>query len=58
MGSPRDIFANDEVMTRTKLSPPQITQFARRHWPGDPQRLALTVAEAVQTITTDRAEGR
>ena len=58
VGSPREIFANDDVMQRTKLSPPQITQFARRRWPGDPQRLALTVAEAVHTFTADRAEGR
>jgi energy-coupling factor transport system ATP-binding protein len=49
-GSPRAIFANDEVMQRTKLHPPQITQFARRRWPGQPDRLALSVAEAVAAL--------
>lgn len=58
VGSPRELFANDDVMQRTKLHPPQITQFARRRWPGDPQRLALSVAEAVRTFTTERGEGR
>jgi energy-coupling factor transport system ATP-binding protein len=56
VGSPREIFANDDVMQRTKLNPPQITQFARRHWPGDPQRLALSVAEAVRGFTAARPE--
>jgi hypothetical protein len=37
-------------MQRTKLNPPQITQFSRRRWPGDSRRLALTVTEAVETI--------
>lgn len=54
VGSPREIFANDDVMQRTKLHPPQITQFARRHWPGDPQHLALNVAEAVQFMSEAR----
>lgn len=49
-GTPREIFANDEAMRRTKLHPPQITQFARR-WASNPDRpLALTVAEAAQTV--------
>jgi energy-coupling factor transport system ATP-binding protein len=47
VGTPREIFANDDVMQRTKLHPPQITQYARRRWPGDATRLALTVEEAV-----------
>lgn len=51
LGTPREIFANDSVMQRTKLSPPQITQFARRRWPGDPHRLALSVPEAVAALT-------
>jgi energy-coupling factor transport system ATP-binding protein len=51
VGSPREIFANDDVMARTKLHPPQITQFTRRHWPDDPQRLALSVAEAVRSFS-------
>jgi hypothetical protein len=51
VGAPREIFANDSVMTRTKLSPPQITQFARRRWPNDPGRLALSVREAVASLT-------
>jgi energy-coupling factor transport system ATP-binding protein len=50
VGTPREIFANDDVMQRTKLHPPQITQFSRRRWPGDSRRLALTVAEAVEHI--------
>jgi energy-coupling factor transporter ATP-binding protein EcfA2 len=50
VGTPREIFANDSVMTRTKLSPPQITQFARRQWPNDSQRLALSVSEAAALL--------
>ena len=50
LGTPREIFANDSVMQRTKLHPPQITQFARRHWPDDPRRLALSVPEAVAAL--------
>ncbi|MEP7359670.1 MAG: ABC transporter ATP-binding protein, partial [Anaerolineales bacterium] len=51
VGTPREIFSNDDVMQRTKLHPPQITQFSRRRWPGDSQRLSLTVAEAVAHLT-------
>jgi energy-coupling factor transport system ATP-binding protein len=51
VGTPREIFANDDVMQRTKLYPPQITQFSRRHWPGLPGHLALTVDEAVNRLT-------
>jgi len=47
VGTPREIFADDSVMQRTKLNPPQITQFSRRRWPNQPDHLALTVAEAV-----------
>jgi energy-coupling factor transport system ATP-binding protein len=50
LGTPREIFANDEIMQRTKLHPPQITQFARRRWPGANGRLALTVDEAVESF--------
>jgi|SRR5579859_2188338 len=50
VGTPREIFADDDVMRRTKLSPPQITQFSRRRWPGQPDHLALTVAEAVSWL--------
>jgi energy-coupling factor transport system ATP-binding protein len=50
VGTPREIFANDDVMQRTKLHPPQITQFSRRRWPGQPGRLALTISEAVDQI--------
>ena len=50
LGSPREIFADYAVMERTKLNPPQITEFSRR-WKGNAsRRLALTVAEAVQDI--------
>ena len=51
VGSPREIFAADEVMQRTKLNPPQITQFSRRRWPGEASRLALTVTEALNSLT-------
>lgn len=51
-GSPREIFANDAVMQRTKLHPPQITQFARR-WAGFEaarRPLPLTVDEAADLV--------
>jgi energy-coupling factor transport system ATP-binding protein len=51
VGTPREIFAADDVMQRTKLNPPQITQFSRRRWPGLPDHLALTVPEAVDRLT-------
>ena len=51
VGTPREIFAADDVMQRTKLNPPQITQFSRRLWPGQPDHVALTVAEAVDHLT-------
>ena len=54
LASPREIFADDDVMQRTKLHPPQITQFARRHWPGNAERLALTVSEAVDSLIEGR----
>jgi energy-coupling factor transport system ATP-binding protein len=49
-GAPRDIFTNDDVMTRTKLYPPQITQFARRWFKDGTPKVALTVAEAVDAM--------
>lgn len=54
LGTPREIFADDAIMERTKLNPPQITQFSRR-WNGNglhapSARLALTVEEAAQDI--------
>lgn len=50
-GTPREIFANDEVMRQTMLHPPQIAQFSRR-WSGEPapSDIALTVAEAVEAV--------
>jgi energy-coupling factor transport system ATP-binding protein len=51
VGTAREIFSDDVVMERTKLHPPQITQFARRRWPGNPARLALTIDEAVAGLT-------
>ncbi|MBL8095164.1 MAG: ATP-binding cassette domain-containing protein [Anaerolineales bacterium] len=49
-GSPRAIFAEDRVMQRTKLYPPQITQFARRWAPASTRPLPLTVAEAAAAV--------
>jgi hypothetical protein len=37
-------------MDKTKLHPPQITQFSRLRWPGEASRLALTVDEAVAAL--------
>jgi energy-coupling factor transport system ATP-binding protein len=49
-GTPREIFADDAVMERTKLHPPQISQFSRRRSPNSSHPIALTVAEAVEAI--------
>ncbi len=49
-GTPRVIFADDDVMRRTKLNPPQITQFARRWAPASAAPLPLTVAEAAAAV--------
>jgi energy-coupling factor transport system ATP-binding protein len=49
-GTPREIFANDDAMTRTKLYPPQITQFARRWFKSGAPQVSLSVAEAVEAI--------
>jgi energy-coupling factor transport system ATP-binding protein len=49
-GTPREIFANDEVMTRTKLKPPQITQLARRLNLGSLTTLPLSVAETAEAL--------
>lgn len=49
-GTPRDIFSDDDVMQRTKLHPPQISQLSRR-WSSDGKStLALTVQAAVETL--------
>ncbi len=54
IGTPRNIFARDEVMEKTKLHPPQITQLSRT-WAGDQSAsLALTVSEAVQTLVREK----
>ena len=51
VGAPAEIFANQEVMTRTMLHPPQIFQFAQG-WAAANGRSthALTVPQAVDTI--------
>lgn len=49
-GPPREIFANDSVMQKTKLQPPQITQLARRLNLGPDRPLPLTVAETAEAI--------
>jgi len=49
-GTPREIFANDDVMTRTKLQPPQITQLARRLNLGQGQPLPLSVKETADAL--------
>lgn len=54
VGTAREIFADDSVMERTKLHPPQITEFSRR-WPAaSREKLALTVEEAVASLLGTR----
>lgn len=54
VGTAREIFAADGVMERTKLHPPQITQFSRE-WPAARrEKLALTVEEAVESLLDSR----
>jgi energy-coupling factor transport system ATP-binding protein len=54
LATPREIFADDAVMQRTKLHPPQIAQFSRLRWPGAAGPLALTVAEVVERLAPGR----
>jgi energy-coupling factor transport system ATP-binding protein len=49
-GTPREIFANDDVMQRTKLQPPQITQLARRLNLGQSGPLPLSVKETADAL--------
>lgn len=49
-GTPREIFANDDAMKRTKLFPPQITQFSRRWFKTGMPQVSLSVAETVDAI--------
>jgi energy-coupling factor transport system ATP-binding protein len=51
LGTPREIFSRDDVMEKTKLHPPQITQFSRRMGRTAENGLALTVPEAVEQLT-------
>ena len=53
-GTPRDVFADDEVMKRAQLRPPQITQLSqRRTLQGARRHLALSVGEAVDSLLDD-----
>ena len=54
VGTPREIFADDEVMTRTKLYPPQITQFSRHYPLNNHNELTLTVGETVDALIGKR----
>lgn len=48
--APRDIFADREVMARTNLEPPQITEISLRLRDRTGRRPALSVAEFADTI--------
>jgi len=49
-GAPREIFSGDEMMARTNLRPPQITQLSRRIFkPGLPEA-ALRVSELAEPL--------
>lgn len=52
MGAPPEIFADDSVMQRTKLYPPQITQLSRRWSLAGKSPLTLTVPQAVNTLVS------
>jgi energy-coupling factor transport system ATP-binding protein len=55
--SPRVIFANGEVMARTKLRPPQITEIALRLNTGRTLPVALSVAELAQALARELEQG-
>jgi energy-coupling factor transport system ATP-binding protein len=48
--SPRDVFADRDVMTRTNLEPPQITEISLRLGARTGRRPALSVAELADAI--------
>jgi energy-coupling factor transport system ATP-binding protein len=49
-GPPRDVFANSEVMQRTHLTPPQITQLSLRLPSRAGRPVALSVSELVDEM--------
>ncbi|MCG2769419.1 MAG: ATP-binding cassette domain-containing protein [Chloroflexota bacterium] len=49
-GSPREIFSDDQLMERTNLHPPQITQLSRRIYRSGLPEAALRVEELAEPL--------